>query len=59
MGIPTEWRALIRRATVVQVVMTGRLPPGPGGPLVGRAPTDNKGPRGGHLAHHECPLLYI
>jgi hypothetical protein len=59
MGIPTEWRTLIRRATVVQVVMTGRLPPGPGGPLVGRAPPDNRGPRGDHLGHHECRLLYI
>ena len=28
--------------------MTGQLPHGPGGPLVGRVPPDDSGPRGDH-----------
>jgi hypothetical protein len=44
---------------VAQVVMTGRLPPGPGGPLVGGVPPDDRGPRGDHWGHHECRVLYI
>jgi len=59
MGIPTEWQTLIRRAIVVQVVMIGRLPPRPGGPLVGRVPPDDRGPKGDHWGHHECWVLYI
>jgi hypothetical protein len=29
--------------------MTGRLPPGPRGPLVGGVPLDDRGPRGDHV----------
>jgi hypothetical protein len=48
MGIPAEWWTLICQAKVAQVVMTGRLPPGPRGPQVGGAPIDDRGPRGDH-----------
>jgi hypothetical protein len=48
MGIPAEWWTLICQAKVAQVVMTGRLPPRPRGPLAGGAPVDDRGPRGDH-----------
>jgi hypothetical protein len=59
MGLPMEWRTLILRAIVVQVVMTSRLPPRPGGPLVGRAPPDDRGHRGDHWGHIRVRVLYI
>jgi hypothetical protein len=37
-GLPAELQTLIHRAVVVGAAMTGRLPPGPGGPLAGGAP---------------------
>jgi hypothetical protein len=57
MGVAMEWRTLILRVIVVQVVMTSRLPPRPGGPLVGWAPPDDKGHRGDHWGHNKGRVL--
>jgi hypothetical protein len=43
MGVPAEWQTLIHREAIARRVMTGRLPLGPGGPLVGGAPPDDRG----------------
>jgi hypothetical protein len=45
---------LIHQATVVGQAMTGRMPPGPGGPLAGGAPPADRGPGGELWGHHEC-----
>jgi hypothetical protein len=44
-----ESRTLICRAAVVGAAMTGRLPPGPEGPLAGGAPPPERGLGGGAL----------
>jgi hypothetical protein len=36
--VPLMWQSIVWRATVAGVAMTGRLPPGPEGPIVGGAP---------------------
>jgi hypothetical protein len=43
MGVPAEWQTLIHRVAIVRRVMTGQLPLGPGGPLVGGGPPDDRG----------------
>jgi hypothetical protein len=43
MGVPAEWHTLIHGAEIARRVMTSRLPLGPGGPLVGGAPPNDKG----------------
>jgi hypothetical protein len=48
-GLPVESQTLIHRAAVAGVAMTGRLPPGPEGPLAGGAPPPERGPGGGAL----------
>jgi hypothetical protein len=58
-GVPTEWRTLIRRAAMAREAMTSRLPPGPGGPPAGGAPPADKGPMGQLSSHRECQLLYV
>ena len=40
------WKTMVQRAAVVGDVMTGRLPPGPEGPIVGGAPSPERGPGG-------------
>jgi hypothetical protein len=40
---------MVRRAAVAGATMTGRLPPGPKGPLAGGAPPPERGPGGGAL----------
>jgi hypothetical protein len=57
MGLAMEWRTLILRAIVVQVVMTSRLPRRPGGPLVGQAPPDDREHRGDHWGHYKGQVL--
>jgi hypothetical protein len=48
-GVPTEWQTLIHWEAVAGAAMTGRLPPGPGGPPAGGAPPADRGPGGGAL----------
>jgi hypothetical protein len=48
-GVPLMWQTMVRRAVVVGAAMTGWLPPGPKGPIVGGAPPPEGGPRGGSL----------
>jgi hypothetical protein len=55
-GIPTEWRTLIHRATVAGVAITGRMPPGHGGPPAGGVPPVDRGLGGDLWGHHECRL---
>jgi hypothetical protein len=43
------WRTVVRRAAVAGAAMTGRLPPGPEGPIVGGAPPPEGGAGGGAL----------
>jgi hypothetical protein len=49
-GGQAELWTLIHRAAVAATTMTGRLPPGPGGPPAGGAPPPDRGPGGGALA---------
>jgi hypothetical protein len=48
-GVPMEWRTLIRRATVAGEIMNGHLPRGPGGAPAGGVPPADRGTRGGAL----------
>jgi hypothetical protein len=48
-GIPPPWRAVVRRAAVAGAAMTGRLPPGQEGPVVGGGPPPEGGAGGGAL----------
>jgi hypothetical protein len=48
-GLPAELQTLIHRAAIAGEAMTGRLPPGPGGPPAGGAPPPDRGPGGGAL----------
>jgi hypothetical protein len=43
MGVPAEWQTLIDGAEIARRMMTSRMPLGPGGPLVGGAPPDDRG----------------
>jgi hypothetical protein len=44
-GVPLVWWTMVRRAAVAGAAMTGRLPPGPEGPIVGGAPPPERGTR--------------
>jgi hypothetical protein len=48
-GVPIAWQTMVQRAAVAGATMTGRLPPGPEGPLAGGAPPPERGPGGGAL----------
>jgi hypothetical protein len=48
-GVPMACWTVVQRAVVAGVAMTGRLPPGPEGPLAGGAPPLERGPSGGAL----------
>jgi hypothetical protein len=48
-GLIAESRTLIHRVAVEGATMTGRLPPGPEGPLASGAPPPERGPGGGAL----------
>jgi hypothetical protein len=48
-GILLPWRAMVRRAAVAGAAMTGRLPPGQEGPIVGGGPLLEGGVGGGSL----------
>jgi hypothetical protein len=43
------WRAMVQREAVAGAAMTGQLPPGPEGPIVGGGPPPKGGARGGAL----------
>jgi hypothetical protein len=43
------WQTMVRRAAVAGDAMTGQLPPGPEGPIMGGAPPPKGGPGGGVL----------
>jgi hypothetical protein len=43
MGVPAVWQTLIHGAEIARRMMTSRMPLGPGGPLVGGAPPDDRG----------------
>jgi hypothetical protein len=58
-GVPAEWQTLIHREAVVGETMTGRLPPGAGGPPAGGAPPTDRGPGGELWGHLECRFLYV
>jgi hypothetical protein len=48
-GVSLTWQTVVRRAAVAGAAMTGRLPPGPEGPIVGGAPPPEGGAGGGAL----------
>jgi hypothetical protein len=48
-GVPLMWWTMVQQATVAGAAMTGRLPPGPEGPIAGGEPPPEGGPGGGAL----------
>jgi hypothetical protein len=48
-GVPLMWQTMVWRAIVAGAAMTGWLPPGSEGPIVGGAPLPEGGPGGGAL----------
>jgi hypothetical protein len=48
-GVPLVWQTMVRREEVAGATMTGRLPPGLEGPIVGGEPPPKGGLGGGAL----------